>query len=314
MESSASARMSPATRLFLAGNTVSMLGTGLIVAFTLIYLHQVRGIVLPAVGGLLAAAGGAGLLVVPLASALRLMLVASLLIYFTGYPAVDSGLPAYATVEAHMSAHIVALSVTVNTAFIVATQLIVLRLVRRLRRSRALALVGLIWAASWVVFGLAALPIPLASRVACVFTFTAVFGLGETFVAPTLGPLLNTLADDRANSLSAFAQSLSFIVSPAIATGLIAAGAATVWISLLCVGCLGTVAIGARLSRTLTIRQDLANAPPAVAPARLSATGPGGGVRPSVKAIVAVMRLSDMGNGCNGRSRPSSAAPRSRTC
>lgn len=178
-----------------------------------------------------------------------------------------------------MSAHIVALSVTVNTSFIVATQLIVLRLVRRLRRSRALALVGLIWAASWVVFGLAALPIPLASRVAFVFTFTAVFGLGETFVAPTLGPLLNTLAADRvrgrANSLSALAQSLSFIVSPAIATGLIAAGAATVWISLLCVGCLGTVAIGTRLSRTLTIRQDRANAPPAAAPARLSATGPG---------------------------------------
>lgn len=70
MESSASARMSPATRLFLAGNTVSMLGTGLVVAFTLIYLHQVRGIALPAVGGLLAAAGGAGLLVVPLAGIL----------------------------------------------------------------------------------------------------------------------------------------------------------------------------------------------------------------------------------------------------
>jgi predicted MFS family arabinose efflux permease len=124
--------------------------------------------------------------------ALRLMLVASLLIYFTGYPAFEPGLPAYATVEAHVSAHIVALSLTVNTAVIVATQLIVLRLVRRLRPSRALALVGLIWAASWTVFGLAALPIPLASRVAFVFTFTALFGLGETFVAPTLGPLLNT--------------------------------------------------------------------------------------------------------------------------
>jgi predicted MFS family arabinose efflux permease len=63
-------RISPATRLFLAGNTVSMLGTGLVVAFTLIYLHQVRGIALPVVGGLLAAAGAAGLLVVPLAGIL----------------------------------------------------------------------------------------------------------------------------------------------------------------------------------------------------------------------------------------------------
>jgi hypothetical protein len=32
------------TRLFLAGNTVSMAGTGLVIAFTLIYLHQVRGL------------------------------------------------------------------------------------------------------------------------------------------------------------------------------------------------------------------------------------------------------------------------------
>lgn len=419
-------RMSPATRLFLAGNTVSMLGTGLVIAFILIYLHQVRGIALPVVGGLLTAAAGAGLLVVPLAGvlldrigarrvltgivigqavaqvllawahnaatalpvlllygatwapmfpairtmiaglspepetqrrafainftaqnaaigvgttvgaivanvrhpgtfqalflanaascllfaatlpflpslrrprgadeprvgyrdvlasrALRLILIASLLISFTGYPAFDQGLPAYSTVEAHMSAHIVALSLTVNTAFIVATQLLVLRLVRRIRRSRSLALVGLISAVSWAVFGLAALPIPLASRVTCVFMFTALFGLGETFVAPTLAPLVNIMADDRvrgrANSLAAVAQSLAFIISPAIATGLIAAGAAAVWISLLCVGCLGTVIIGARLGRTLTNGQDLPNGPPApaTAPARRSATGPG---------------------------------------
>ena len=210
--------------------------------------------------------------------ALRLTLVASLLIYFTGYPVPELAARLRHGRGTRVSGHRYVVGHR-HTSFSVATQLIVLRLVRRLRRSRALALVGLIWAASWVVFGLAALPIPLASRVAFVFTFTALFGLGETFVAPTLGPLLNTLAADRvrgrANSLSALAQSLSFIVSPAIATGLIAAGAATVWISLLCVGCLGTVAIGTRLSRTLTIRQDRANAPPAAAPARLSATGPG---------------------------------------
>ena len=58
--------MSPATRLFLAGNTVSMLGTGLVIAFILICLHQVRGLALPVVGALLTASAGAGLLVVPL--------------------------------------------------------------------------------------------------------------------------------------------------------------------------------------------------------------------------------------------------------
>jgi hypothetical protein len=31
------------TRLFLAGNAVAMTGNGLVIAFTLIYLHQARG-------------------------------------------------------------------------------------------------------------------------------------------------------------------------------------------------------------------------------------------------------------------------------
>jgi predicted MFS family arabinose efflux permease len=88
---------------------------------------------------------------------LRTVIVASLVLAFTGYAAMDSGLPAYATVQAHVSVHVVALSITVNTAVIVAAQLLVLRLVRRLRRSRALVAVGLIWAVSWAVFGLSAL-------------------------------------------------------------------------------------------------------------------------------------------------------------
>ena len=39
------------TRVFLAGNTVSMVGTGLVLPFILIYLHQVRGIATPGRGG-----------------------------------------------------------------------------------------------------------------------------------------------------------------------------------------------------------------------------------------------------------------------
>ena len=268
-------RLPRTTRLFLAGNTVSMVGTGLVLPFLLIYLHQVRGIALPVVGALLAGAAVAGLIVVPIAGALtdrlgarpvlvaimlgqaiadvlfalahnvetalpavllygalwvpmfsalqtmiagltpdpvtqqrafainftaqnaalgigaavaaavvgagaqnptsfealflvnaascllfvavlpfihnphrprqrsepkagyrdvlahpglRLVLAASLLLAFVGYPAFDSGMPAFSTVVAHVSVRVVALSVTVNTALIVATQLLVLRL------------------------------------------------------------------------------------------------------------------------------------------------------------------------------------------
>lgn len=191
---------------------------------------------------------------------LRLVIVASLLLAFVGYPAFDSGLPAFSTVVAHVSIRVVGLSITVNTVFIVATQLLVLRLVRQLRRSVSVTLIGVIWAASWAVLGLSALPTMPVVRVACVLAFSALFGLGETFFSPTLGSLLNSLADDRirgrANSISGFAFSLGFIASPAIVTGFIATGTAAMWIVLLCLLCLGTIGIGVTLGRKLTSEQD----------------------------------------------------------
>jgi MFS family permease len=191
---------------------------------------------------------------------LRMVMVVTLVVAFTGYAALDSGLPAYATVEAHLSVRVVALSLAFNTAVIVAGQLIVLRLVRVLRRSRALAVFGLIWAVSWAVFGLAGLPAPEAVRIACVMAFAGLFGLGETFMAPTIPPLVNSLADDRirgrANALSSSAYSIAFVVSPALCTTMIAAGISAVWLALLCAGCLGTALLGIRLGRRLTPAQD----------------------------------------------------------
>ena len=93
---------------------------------------------------------------------------------------------------------------------------------------RHLAVIGLIWAVSWAIFGLAGLGLPYDARIACILGFAALFGLGETFMAPTISPLVNSLADDqtrgRANALSTGAYSLAFVVSPTISTGMIAAG------------------------------------------------------------------------------------------
>lgn len=191
---------------------------------------------------------------------LRAVVIATLVLAFTGYAALDSGLPAFATVEAHAPVRVVALALTANTALIVVAQLFVLRLVRALRRSRALAMIGVIWAVSWAIFGLAGLGLPYAVRIGCILGFAALFGLGETFMAPTISPLVNSLADDRtrgrANALSTGVYSLAFVVSPTISTGLIAGGLAGLWIALLCAGCLGTVGIGFFLGRRLTPSQD----------------------------------------------------------
>ena len=205
---------------------------------------------------------------------LRMVILAILALAFTGYAALDSGLPAYATVEAHLSVHVVALSITLNTAVIVTSQLFVLRLVRRLRRSRALSAIGLIWAASWAIFGLSALPVSWGLRVAAVMVFSGLFAVGETFMAPTTSPLVNSLASDRvrgrANALATMSYSIAFVASPAICTGMIAAGAAAAWIGLLCAGCFGTVLLGLRLGRQLSRQQDIvvvADKPHAAEPA-----------------------------------------------
>jgi Major Facilitator Superfamily. len=65
-----SPRLSGETRLFLAGNTLSMFGTGLVLPFMIIYLHEARGIALPVVGALLTAGAATGLMVVLVCGAL----------------------------------------------------------------------------------------------------------------------------------------------------------------------------------------------------------------------------------------------------
>jgi MFS family permease len=406
-----SSRLSGKTRLFLAGNFLSMLGTGLVLPFMIIYLHETRGIALPVVGALLATGAGIGLVAVIVCGALldrvgarlvlgmillgqvvaevglawahntltalpavliygatwapmfgaistmlngltlepalkprafavnfatqnmalgigaavaalvvrahhpgtfqvlflangfscllfaallpalshlrrervvnetrvgyrfvlshrglRLMILASLLLAFIGPGSFDSGVPAFASVAAHISFHAIALSFTINTGVIVALQMLVLRLVRRHRRSSALAVVGLIFLVSWALLGFAEVVDGPGWRIVILFVFVGLFGVGETVLAPTRNPLINSLADDRirgrANSISGFATSLALIVCPAIVTSLLAAHLEGLWIALLCVASLGVVAIAVRLRVTLTAEQDHAEPPP----------------------------------------------------
>ncbi len=149
---------------------------------------------------------------------LRLMILAALLLAFAGPATFDSGLPAFASVADHISDHAIAVSFTINTVVIVAIQMLVLRLVRRHRRSSGLVAVGLIWAASWTLLGFAEAVDGPGWRIAILFAFTGLFGVGETFVAPTRAPLINSLADDRirgrANSITGFANSVMLIRLP----------------------------------------------------------------------------------------------------
>ena len=189
----------------------------------------------------------------------RRVCLTSLLFAFTGYAALDAGLPAFARVVGQVSPSVIALVFVVNTALIVGGQLLVVRLLQGRRRSRALAGAALAWAVSWGV--LALVPgLPPAGRVAVVLLFGALFGLGETLMAPTLQPLVNALATDRLrgryNALSSACFSIAFVVSPAVSALLISRDLALVWLALLVAGCLASAVIALALGGRLTPAQD----------------------------------------------------------
>ncbi len=192
---------------------------------------------------------------------MRRTVVLSLLLALVGYGTLESGLPAYANVVAQVPVSVVALALTANTILIVGAQLVVLRFLEGRRRTRALALVGLIWCGSWLVFGTSALPESTVARELLVVGFGLVFGIGETFMAPTITPLINALAPERArgrdNAMWGGVYQIAFIVSPAIAAAFIASGLGGVWIALLAVGCLGVTAVALSLSRRVPEAQDV---------------------------------------------------------
>ncbi len=198
----------------------------------------------------------------------------SLLLALTGYAALDGGLAAYARVVGGVPPSSLGLVFAVNTVVIVAGQLGVLRVIGHWRRTRALAVAAGVWAVSWSVL----LLLPLvhgSASVALVLVFGGLFGVGEIFLAPALQPLVNALATDRLrgryNALSQSSFSIAFVVSPAIAAGLIAGGLGLVWVALLLSGSASVVLVALRLRHRLTDLQDGV----AHAPAAPVATGPG---------------------------------------
>ena len=175
------------------------------------------------------------------------------LVAVTGYASLDSGLPAFARVEGHVSPSTIALVFTVNTVLIVSLQLPALRWLRHWRRTRALAVAAGMWALSWGLLG-------VSQSTVVVLVFGAVFGIGEVFQGPALQPLVNALTSDRLrgryNALSGSMFSVAFVVCPALSGVLIGNGLGWLWLSGLVVGSIATVVVLVRLGPLLTDEQE----------------------------------------------------------
>jgi dipeptide/tripeptide permease len=147
----------------------------------------------------------------------------------------------------------------------VVSQLAVVRLTRRWRRTRLLALTCALWTVAWVATGLAALPAlrgPVADVV--LIAALAVFGIGETFLSPVSGAMPNVLAPPhlraRYNALAASTWPLGSLVGPPLAGLLLGGPVPASWTLVIAAGTALTAVGGLTLARLLPAS---ANRPPA---------------------------------------------------
>ncbi|MCW2815497.1 MAG: major facilitator superfamily 1 [Nocardioides sp.] len=179
--------------------------------------------------------------------AVRPLLLLSFVGAFVGYSQLNTGMPAFARAVSEVSTKGLGFAFAANTAVIVVLQLLVLRHIDGLRRTRVIAAMGFVWAGSWLVLGASGLVPGTLGATLLVAAFASVFAFGETLLQPTIPALVNDLAPDhlrgRYNALSSASFSLPSIVAPPFAGFLIDHGLSAVYIGLLVVGSIAVAAI-----------------------------------------------------------------------
>ncbi len=170
---------------------------------------------------------------------------------FVGYAQLNTGMPAFARAVSEVSTAGLGFAFAANTAVIVVLQLVVLRHIDGLRRTRVIAAMGVVWAGAWLVLGASgAVPGTLGATL-LVAAFASVFAFGETLLQPTIPALVNDIAPDhlrgRYNALSAASFGLPSIIAPPFAGFLVDHGLSAVYVGVLVVGSLAVGVISVRL-------------------------------------------------------------------
>jgi MFS family permease len=177
------------------------------------------------------------------------LLVLSFVSSYVGYSQLNAGMPAYARAVGDVSTQGLGLAFAANTVVIVVLQLVVLQRIEGRRRTRVIAVMSVVWAASWLLLGATGLVSTSWGATMLVAGCASVFAFGETLLQPTIPALVNELAPDhlrgRYNALNSAAFQLAAVVAPPIAGALVAHGLGSVYIGSLVVGCLlcGVIAV-----------------------------------------------------------------------
>jgi MFS family permease len=156
---------------------------------------------------------------------------------FFGYSQLDIGFTAYATLIVHAKPSLLAWAFAANTITIGALQMWVLRRVKLIRRSTALAIAAGLWGASWASVGMSGLTRGLFFLILA----QVIFAGGEMLWSPVLPAVVNGLAPahlrGRYNAASGAAWQTGLILGPSMAGLLLGAGADKLWLMLTFGGC-----------------------------------------------------------------------------
>ncbi|KUJ65108.1 hypothetical protein ACZ90_50835 [Streptomyces albus subsp. albus] len=187
--------------------------------------------------------------------------VLGFVMFFACYGQFESGLAAFAVEVTRISPAMLGIALAANTAAIVLAQFVVLKLVERRRRSRVIALVGLIWTVAWLAAAASGLMHGShAVATAAIISTYALFGIGEAMLSPTVAPLVADLAPSpligQYNSAFALVKQLALAIGPAVGGVLAGAGMYGTYLTMLVVCSLGITVLSLRLGGLLTPAQD----------------------------------------------------------
>ncbi|MEV4616129.1 MFS transporter [Kitasatospora sp. NPDC049258] len=191
---------------------------------------------------------------------LRLCLLAGL-IFFTCYGQFESGVAAFATDTVGTAPSTLGLAIGANALTIVLLQMFVVRITERRRRTTAMAAAGVVWLAAWAMALVAGLirTETMAATVAIVAIY-ALFGVGESLLAPTLGPIVADLAPTRLlgtyNAGYALVKQIAIAVGPAVGVLLVGSGTWPLYLAAMAACTLMIIALSVRLRGHLTPAQD----------------------------------------------------------
>lgn len=157
----------------------------------------------------------------------RLWLLTAALVA-VGYAQMNSAFPAFAGRPGGIAPGAVGIAFAANTVGVVAFQLVALRIMGGRRRTTGVMVTAAFWAGAWGVTLVAGAAGGGALAVAVFASAGVVFAVGETFLSPSLAPMVNDLATDelrgRYNGVYTLAWTTGYAVGPVVGGVVLGAG------------------------------------------------------------------------------------------